>query len=105
VIMHAAGGEIVSPCVAMPLWIEYRSISLINQPILIHISNVVVEVVGRFAEPLDVVPEQPVVGGIRFQEVSSPQQGQLLLQQRGHLVLKRVNVWIRQGKRSIPNRE
>ena len=61
--------------------IQDGGIRFVDDAILVHILNVVVEVVGRLARALQIVPEQPVVGRIGFEEIGAAQQGKLFLQE------------------------
>ena len=91
-IMHFTGGQEMAPGITVALRIQGRAVEFVDESVFGDVVNVVVGVVGRFTEPLYVVPEQPVVGRVGFQEIGTAQQGQLFVQQVRFLVLEGMDV-------------
>ena len=89
-VVHAEGGDEVSPGVAVALGVEGAGIVLVDEAIGVLVVDVVVDVVGSFSEPLGVVPEHAVVDRVALAEVRAAQKGKLLVLQTRLEVLEGV---------------
>ena len=85
-IMHLISREVMTPGITVPHRILLGCIELVDKAVLIRIVNVVVDIVGRLAKPLDVVPHQAIVDGVGLKEIATAQQGQFLVKHAGLLV-------------------
>ena len=87
-VMGFECGEVVAPGVAVSLRIERQCIRLIHETVAVEVGDVVGHHVGDFPQALGEIPEEAVVDRPAVALRHTAQQGQLLLEQRGHLVLK-----------------
>ncbi len=78
------------PGIAVALRVERAGVVLVDEAVGVLVVDVVVDVVGGFAEALGVVPEHPVVDRVALAEIGAAQQRQFLVQQVGLHVLEGV---------------
>ena len=86
--MHLHRGQVVAPGVAVAHGVQAGGIGFVDEAVVGHVMDVVDGVVGGLAVGLEVVPEQAIEAGVGLEEVGAAQEGQLLVERSGHLVLE-----------------
>ncbi len=93
VVLVAQCGQIVSPCVSVPLRIGYHRVIFINKPVHIDVGNVVVHRIGGFPLAFREIPEEAVINGSGKVIVHPAKQRQFFFNERTHLILEGKHRW------------